>query len=91
MLDWYPRADIARKHDPLFPSTTHIKVLSSTYGVGFIEDLVKLAGGTLVKNMGEADIIIADAASFSEVEAKDKIVVSDVWLFECIEQYRCKF
>jgi hypothetical protein len=87
LLDWYPRADLARKHIPLLPSTTHIQVISSTNGVEFIDQLVKMAGGTIVKKSEQANIIISE----TPIMKSDKIVVSDVWLFDSIEQWRCKY
>lgn len=86
MLKWYPRAKEARKRERLIPSTTHIKVHSSSSGVDFIKELIKLAGGTTVENDKEADIIICDKSKM----LNDKRAVTDHWLFESIEYWKCK-
>lgn len=86
LLDWYPRAKAARKRERLIPSTTRIKIHSSSSGVDFIKELVKLAGGTVVENDQEADIIICDKTKM----LNDKRMVTDHWLFESIEHWKCK-
>ncbi|KAL9537947.1 hypothetical protein MBANPS3_011326 [Mucor bainieri] len=85
LLDWYPRAKAARQRERLIPSTTRIKVHSSSSGVDFIKELVKLAGGTVVENDQEADIIICDKTEM----LNDKRMVTDHWLFESIEHWKC--
>jgi hypothetical protein len=87
LLDWYPRAESARKRVRLLLSSTHIRVVSSTSGVAFIEGLVKMAGGSIVYKNEEADIIISDQ---NVIGCTDKLIVTDNWLFESIEQWRCK-
>lgn len=86
LLEWYPRAPLARQKIPLLPSTTLIKVTSSSSGVEFIEELIKLAGGHLARTYDQANIIIGD----EPIKGKDKVVVSDKWLFDSIEQWKCK-
>ncbi|KAL7310738.1 hypothetical protein PS15m_010202 [Mucor circinelloides] len=85
LLKWYPRAKEARKRERLIPSTTHIKIDSSSSGVDFIKELVKLAGGTTVESDKEADIIICDKSKM----LNDKRAVTDHWLFESIEYWKC--
>ncbi|CAO3613045.1 unnamed protein product [Mucor hiemalis] len=84
LLEWYPRAPLARQKIPLLPSTTLIKVTSSSSGVEFIEELIKLAGGHLARTYDQANIIISD----EPIKGKDKVVVSDKWLFDSIEQWK---
>lgn len=86
LLKWYPRANIARQHLPFMPSTTCIKVNSVSAGKEFTEQLVRLAGGHVVKEMEEANVVISN-----EPLQIDKIVVSESWLYESIEQWTCKF
>jgi hypothetical protein len=86
LLDWYPRAEAARNRVRLLPSSTHIRVLSSTSDVTFIEELVRMAGGSVVYKNEQADLIISD----QNVIGVDKPIVTDNWLFESIEQWQCK-
>lgn len=86
LLKWYPRANIARQRLPFMPSTTCIKVNSVSAGKEFTEQLVRLAGGHVVKEMEEANVVISN-----EPLQIDKIVVSESWLYESIEQWTCKF
>lgn len=86
MLDWYPRAKAARGRERLLPPSTRIKIQSSSSGLDFIKDLVKLAGGTIVESNEEADIIICDKTK----TLHDKKMVTDHWLFESIEHWKCK-
>lgn len=86
LLDWYPRAKAARKRERLLPSSTRIKIQSSSSGLDFIKDLVKLAGATIVESNEEADIIICDKTKM----LNDKKMVTDHWLFESIENWKCK-
>ncbi|KAG0765232.1 hypothetical protein G6F57_004926 [Rhizopus arrhizus] len=82
LLKWYPRANIARQRLPFMPSTTCIKVNSVSAGKEFTEQLVRLAGGHVVKEMEEANVVISN-----EPLQIDKIVVSESWLYESIEQW----
>lgn len=84
LVEWYPRAPLARQKIPLLPSTTLIKVTSSIHGVEFIEELIILAGGHTTKTDDQANIVISD----EPIKGKDKIVVSDKWLFDSIEQWK---
>lgn len=86
LVEWYPRAPLARQKIPLLPSTTLIKVTSSIHGVEFIEELIILAGGHTTKTDDQANIVISD----EPIKGKDKIVISDKWLFDSIEQWKCK-
>ena len=85
LLKWYPRANIARQRLPFMPSTTCIKVHSVSAGKEFTEQLVRLAGGHVVKAIEEANVVISN-----EPLPMDKIVVSESWLYESIEQWTCK-
>lgn len=84
LLDWYPRAKAARGRERLLPPSTRIKIQSSSSGLDFIKDLVKLAGGTIVESNEEADIIICDKTK----TLHDKKMVTDHWLFESIEHWK---
>jgi hypothetical protein len=85
LLDWYPRANMARTKTPLFTNKTCIKVMiSNRDSIEFIEELVKLAGGNIVRRAEQATIIISD----KPIKGQQN-VVSDLWLFESIEQWQC--
>lgn len=60
--------------------------MSSGYGIEFIEQLVRLAGGNIVRREEQATIIISDTPIKSMIT-----VVNDKWLFESIEQWKCKY
>lgn len=84
LSDWYPRAEY-RKQKSLLNSTHSIHVVSSRSGVELIEDMIKMAGGSVVKVKSLADVIISDTPIETE-----KTVVTDGWLFDMIEQWQCK-
>ncbi|CEP16988.1 hypothetical protein [Parasitella parasitica] len=84
LVDWYPRAKAARERQRLLPESTRINIQSSSSGVDFIKELIKLAGGTVVENSQDAHIIICDKTKMSN----DKRMVTDHWLFESIEHWK---
>lgn len=85
LLEWYPRANIARKGLSFMPSTTSIKVISTVSGNELVEQLIKMAGGQVVNNIEDAHIIISN----KPINTK-KIVVRENWIYESIEQWKCK-
>ncbi|KAI9363261.1 hypothetical protein BD770DRAFT_215258 [Pilaira anomala] len=82
LSDWYPRTEY-RKQTSLLNPTHSIHVVSSSSGVELIEDMIKMAGGSVVKVKSLADVIISDTPIETE-----KIVVTDGWLFDMIEQWQ---
>lgn len=87
LSDWYPRIEFARNHIPLLPFTTNIHIASSSSGLEMVEQMINLAGGCVVKNIEQANIVISD----TPIKGIDKIVVNDTWLFDSIEQWKCMF
>lgn len=85
-VEWYPRIEMARKGLSFIPTTSRFKV-SSNVGTGpaFIESLIKQAGGNVVKEVEEANLVISN-----EHMDIDTTVVSEKWVFDSIEQWICK-
>ncbi|KAG1458658.1 hypothetical protein G6F56_006344 [Rhizopus delemar] len=82
-VEWYPRIEMARKGLSFIPTTSRFKV-SSNVGTGpaFIESLIKQAGGNVVKEVEEANLVISN-----EHMDIDTTVVSEKWVFDSIEQW----
>lgn len=87
LLSWYPRADLARRGIKLLPTAVRISVYSSSHTVEFMKEIVRLSGATLVENHDEADIVICNEKLIPNIE---KNRISENWLFESIELWRCK-
>ncbi|KAG2236482.1 hypothetical protein INT48_003273 [Thamnidium elegans] len=82
LSDWYSPSEF-RRHQLLLPSTLSIQVLSTASGTELVEEMIKMAGGSVVKLTEQANIIISD-----KLVKTNKTVVTDTWLFESIEKWQ---
>ncbi|CAO3593334.1 unnamed protein product [Absidia cylindrospora] len=80
---YFPRARAARRRDPLLPSTISIYIRSTTLPLDLAQQLVKKAGGYVVDNMKEADIVISRTSLDSDI-----MTVTENWLLDSIEHWR---
>ncbi|ORZ15071.1 hypothetical protein BCR42DRAFT_416340 [Absidia repens] len=80
---YFPRARAARRRDPLLPSTISIYIRSTTLPLDLAQQLVKKAGGYVVDNMKEADIVISRTSIDSDI-----MTVTENWLLDSIEHWR---
>ncbi|KAI8974114.1 hypothetical protein BDB01DRAFT_854078 [Pilobolus umbonatus] len=80
---WFPCLEVYRKGP--FLNNKKIKIESTkSYEIHEMEELVRLAGGCSVNTIEEAEIVLSD----KPIETQ-KQVVSEDWLFNCIEQWQC--
>ncbi|KAI8376434.1 uncharacterized protein BYT42DRAFT_615172 [Radiomyces spectabilis] len=82
-LEWFPRASAARQQDAVLPSNVNIYISSTFMSADFANQLITKAGGQVVNQPEDADIIISKHAITS-----DKVVVTEQWLLDSIEQWR---
>ncbi|GAA5797425.1 hypothetical protein HPULCUR_002809 [Helicostylum pulchrum] len=78
--DWYSPSKF-RRHQLLLPSTLSIQVLSTTSSTELVEEMIRMAGGSVIKLTEQANIIIGD-----ELVKTNKTVITDTWLFEPFEK-----
>ncbi|KAI8335504.1 hypothetical protein BC941DRAFT_71408 [Chlamydoabsidia padenii] len=81
----FPRANAARRRDPLLPSNTHIYINSAACTIhhDLAQEIVTKAGGTVVGNPEKADIVISNT-----LMATGAIVVMENWILDSIEQWQ---
>lgn len=85
--DLYSLSKASRSTVKILPSTTRIWVSSNTrLAKESLERLIILANGTVSTSLNDADVVISNRA----IDC-DKDVIKEEWLFDCVENWRCKY
>lgn len=82
---FFPRARAARRKDPLLPSNVSVYINSTTLPPDLATSLVSKAGGQVTRSVQEADIILSNTPMNLTA-----ITVTENWLLDSIEHWRCK-
>jgi hypothetical protein len=83
---FFPRARAARRKDPLLPSNVSVYINSTTLPPDLVTSLVSKAGGQVTSSLQEADIILSNTPMNLTA-----ITVTENWLLDSIEHWRCKW